>query len=87
MFMRNTWRAVHDRYKELKQQDLTWEQFLTEITVINDEEAQWDSSKRKEDGEGRHLTSSCNNDKKRVKASKKKPHSALSDCAEVFERN
>ena len=39
MFMRNTWHAVHDRYKELKQQDLTWEQFLTEVTVINDEEA------------------------------------------------
>ena len=58
MFMRNTCCAVHDRYKELKQQDLTWEQFLTEVTVINDEEAWWDSSKRKEDDEGRHLTSS-----------------------------
>ena len=84
MFMRNTWCAVHDRYKELKQQDLTWEQFLTEVTVIDDEEAQWDSSKRKEDDEGRRLTSSCNNDKKRVKASKKKPRSALSNCAEEF---
>ena len=39
MFMRNTCCAVHDRYKELKQQDLTWEQFLTEVTVIDDEEA------------------------------------------------
>ena len=47
MFMRNTCCAVHDRYKELKQQDLTWEQFLTEVTVIDDEEAQWDSLKRK----------------------------------------
>ena len=37
--MRNTRRAVHDWYKELKRQELTWEQFLTEITVINDEEA------------------------------------------------
>ena len=34
MFMRNTCCAVHDRYKELKQQDLTWEQFLTEVTVM-----------------------------------------------------
>ena len=48
MFMRNTRRAVHDRYKELKQQELTWEQFLTEVTVINDEEACWDSLKQKE---------------------------------------
>ena len=52
MFMRNTRRAVHDWYKELKQQELTWEQFLTEVTVINDEEAHWDSSKRKEAQEG-----------------------------------
>ena len=38
--------AVHNRYKEVKQWELTWEQFLTEVTVINDEEAQWDSSKQ-----------------------------------------
>ena len=84
MFMRNFYCAVRDRYKELKQQDLTWEQFLMEVTVINDEEAWWDSSKRKEDDKGRHLPSSCNNDRKRVKASKKKPRSALSNCAEEF---
>ena len=70
MFMRNTCYAVHDRYKELKQQDLTWEQFLTEVTVINDEEAWWDSSKHKKDDKGRHLPSSHNNDRKSVKASK-----------------
>ena len=63
---------------------MIWEQFLTEVTVINDEEAQWDFSKRKENDKGRHLPSSCNNDRKRVKASKKKPHSALSNCAEEF---
>ena len=50
---------------------MTWEQFLTEVTVIDDEEAWWDSSKRKEEDEGRHLTSSCENDRKSVKASKK----------------
>ena len=47
MFMQNTRRAVHDRYKELKQRELTWEQFLTEVTVIDDEEVRWESSKRK----------------------------------------
>ena len=65
---------------------MTWEQFLTEVTVINDEEAWWDSSKRKEDDEGRHLTSSCNNDRKHVKARKKKSRSALSNCAEEFQK-
>ena len=58
MFMRNTCCAVHNRYKELKQRDLTWELFLKEVTVIDDEEVQWDSSKRKEDDKGRHLPSS-----------------------------
>ena len=86
MFMRNTCHAVHDRYKELKQRDLTWEQFLTEVTVMDDEEAQWDSSKRKEDDKGRHLPVSCSNDRKRVKASKKKPCSALSNCADEFQK-
>ena len=84
MFMRNTRRAVHNRYKELKRQELTWEQFLTELTIINDEEAQWDSSKYKEDDKGRQLSSSCNNDRKCVKANKKKSRSALSNCAEEF---
>ena len=35
----NTHCAVCNWYKELKKQELTWEQFLTEVTVINDEEA------------------------------------------------
>ena len=39
MFMCNTRRAVHNRYKELKQWELTWEQFLKEVTEINYEEA------------------------------------------------
>ena len=84
MLIQNTYCAVNKRYKELKQQELTWEQFLTEATVINDEKAWWDSSKRKEDDKGRHLPSSCKNDRKRVKASKKKPRSTLSNCAEEF---
>ena len=52
MFMCNTSHAVHDCYKELKQWELTWEQFFTEVTVINHEEAHWDSLKRKEAQEG-----------------------------------
>ena len=55
MFMKNTCYAVHGNYNDLKQQDLTWEQFLTEVTIINNEEAWWDFSKRKEDDKGRHL--------------------------------
>ena len=43
IFMHNTGSAVHDWYKELKQQELTWEQFLTEVTVVDDKEAFWDS--------------------------------------------
>ena len=52
MFMRNNHRAVNNKYKELKQQELTWEHFLTEVTMINNEEALWDSSKCKEVQEG-----------------------------------
>ena len=81
MFMRNTWRAVHNRYKELKRQELIWEQFLTEVTVINDEEARWDSSKRKEDDKDKKCPSSSN---KRAKASKKKTKNGLSEHAEEF---
>ena len=47
MFMRNTRRAVHNRYNELKRRKLTWEQFLTEVTVIDDEESRWDTSQHK----------------------------------------
>ena len=48
MFTHNTHCAVYDWYKELKQQGLTWEQFLTEVTVINDEKAQLYFLKQKE---------------------------------------
>ena len=83
MFMRNTRCAVHDWYKELKQRELTWEQFLTEVTVINDEEACWDSLKRKEAQEG-NCCPVPGNGGKRAKTSSKKQKSALSDCAEEF---
>ncbi len=54
---------------------MTWEQFLTEVTVINDEEARWDSSKWKEDDEDKKRLYSSN---KRAKASKKKTRNGLS---------
>ena len=81
MFMRNTWCAVHDWYKELKRQELTWEQFLTVVAIINDEEAWWDSSKQKEDDEDKkHPSSSV----KRAKDSKKKTRNDFSEHAEDF---
>ena len=39
MFMRNAFCAVRNRYKKLKQWELTWDQFLTEVTVRDNEEA------------------------------------------------
>ena len=81
--MCNTRHAVHNRYKELKQRELTWEQFLTEVTVIDDEEACWDSSKQKEAKEGKCCPVPGNGGK-RAKTSSKKQKSALLDCAEEF---
>ena len=81
MFMRKPRRAVHNRYKELKQQELTWEQFPTEVTVIDDGEACWDSLKRKEAQEG-NCCPVPGNGGKRAKTRSKKQKSALSDCAE-----
>ena len=57
-----------------------------EVTVIIDKEAQLDSSKQKEDDGGRQRLSSINNDRKHVKARKKKPRSALSNHAEEFQK-
>ena len=47
MFTCNTCGDVYDRYKELKQQEMAWEQLLTEVTVIDDEKVFWDSIKQK----------------------------------------
>ena len=60
MFMQNTYHTVYNWYKELKQQELKWEQFLTEANVTNDKEARWDSLKRKGDNKVRQLPSSSN---------------------------
>ena len=43
IFMRNTRQAVHNSYIKLKRRKLTWEQFLSEITMINDEESRWNT--------------------------------------------
>ena len=67
----------------MKRQELTWEQFLTEVTVIDDEEDRSDSSKRKEDDEDKKRPSSSN---KRAKASKKKTRNGLSEHAEEFRK-
>ena len=53
MFIRNTHRAVHNRYNELKRLKLTLEQFLTEVTVIDDKESRWDTSQHKNEYEGK----------------------------------
>ena len=41
MFMRNTCCAVHNRYNKFKRRKLTWEQSLSEVTVIDDKESSW----------------------------------------------
>ena len=79
--MRNTQRAVHNWYYELKCQELTWEKFLTEVTVIDNEEARWNTSKRKDKNEGKLCPNSEN---KQDLSSKKKTKSGLSDSAEEF---
>ena len=76
-------RAVHNRYNELKHQELTWEQFLTEVTVINNKEARWDTLKRRDKNEGKHCPKLEN---KQALSSKKKPKSGLSNCAEEFQQ-
>ena len=83
MFMCNTCCAIHDLQKELKQQELTWKQLFAEVTVINDLEAQWDFSKKKEVQEGTCCPAPGNGGK-RAKARKKKQDSVLLDCAEEF---
>ena len=57
MFMRNTHCTIHNRYNELKHRKLTWEQFLTEVTVIDDEESRWDTLRHKDKKEGKRCPS------------------------------
>ena len=78
LFMRNTQQVVHDWCNELKRQELTWEQFLTKVTVINNEEARRDTSKCWDKNEGKR----CLNSENKEALSRKKKHKAgLSDCA------
>ena len=45
LFMRNTQSALYNWQNELKHQKLTREQFLTKVTVIDNEEARWNTIK------------------------------------------
>ena len=83
LFIRNNQHEVHNQYNELKRQELTWEQFLTEVTVINNEEARWDTSKRIDKNEGKRCP---NLENKQALSSKKNPKVGLSDCAEEFQQ-
>ena len=62
---------------------MTWEQFLTEVTVINNEEARWDTSKRRDKNEGKHRP---NLENKQALSGKKKPGAGHSDCVEEFQQ-
>ena len=53
MLMWNTHCAIHNRYNKLKYGKLTWEQFLSEATMIDDEESRWDTSRNKDKKEGK----------------------------------
>ena len=59
------------------------EQFLQEVTVINDEEALWDFSKQKQAHKG-NCCPAPGNGEKRAKSSSKKQKNALLDRAEEF---
>ena len=53
IFIRNTCREVHNRFNKSKRHKLTWEQFLTELTVIDDKESRQDISQHKNKHEGK----------------------------------
>ena len=82
MFMRNTRRAVHNRYNKLKRRKLTWEQFLTEVTVIDDEESRWDTSQHKNKYEGKRRPAPDNH-----KMASKKQNRRLLAHAEDFKKD
>ena len=82
MFMRNTRRAVHNRYNKLKHCELTWEQFLTEVTVTDDEESRWDTSQHKNKYEGKRCPAPDNH----IMASKKQKRRLLAN-AEDFKKD
>ena len=76
MFMRNTCCAIHNRYIELKRRKLTWEQFLSEVTVVDDEESRWDTSRNKDKKEGKR----CPAQDTHMNSSKKR-NNGPSSCA------
>ena len=72
---------MHNYYNELKRQELTWEQSLTEVTVINYEEARRVTTKRRNKNEGKK----CQNlENKQDLSSKKKHKSGIYNCDEEF---
>ena len=81
MFMRNTHRAVNNRHNKLKRRKLMWEQFLSEVTVIDDEESRWDNSRNKDNKEGKHCPAQDTH-----KNNSKKQNSGLSACAGDFRK-
>ena len=66
-------------YNKFKRQELTWEQFLTELTFIDNEEAKWDTSKRRDNNEGKNFP---NLENKQVLSKTKKPRAGFSCCGE-----
>ena len=58
---------------------MTWEKFLIEVTVVDNKEARWDTSKRRDKNEGKHCPNLKN---KQALSSKKKPKAGLNECAE-----
>lgn len=41
IIMKNMRRIVHNRYNKLKRHKFTWNQFLSEVIVVDDEESKW----------------------------------------------
>ena len=81
IFMRNTRRAVHNRHNVLKRRKLTWEQFLSEVTTIDNEKSRWDTSRHKDKKEGK-----CCPAQDTHKNNSKKQNTGLSTRAEDFRK-
>ena len=82
MFMRNICYAAHNRYKKFKHQELTWEQFLTEVTVISDEKLSCDTFLYKNEYEGKQCPAQDNHEK-----ASKKLNRRLLTHAEDFKKD
>lgn len=62
MFMGKTYCTLHNRQNGLKRYNITWEQFLTERTVINDKESKQDTSQHKNKYEGKQRPAQDNHE-------------------------